>query len=279
MTQQPECDRPICSRIAHKAGRGYCLRHAEVLGIIKPFIPRDKALPVVQRQLDRGHTLWSLAKAAGLHQATLYKFMAGPESSWGADGMKQSTYEAILNAPMRLTYAPAWPSARRIQSLRAAGHSVGELQEGAGISQDVISRLSFHGPKQVAWEVQEKIFSYYRAHVADPVRPAGPKIDKRRWPLPMEWWDIDDPKERRTPVTDEQSRDRVPLDGLVLDAADWIVSEYGTMKDAATAIGVVTATVRDIMSGKAETVAREVRHRLVYMAGQAGWVPGMEVAA
>lgn len=271
--RKPICSRPTCSRVEHKAGHGYCLRHAEVLGIIKPLVPREKALAALQHQLDRGHTPWSLAKAAGISHATVYKFIAGPDSSWGADGMKQSTYEAILAAPLHTIYTPAWLSARRIRSLRAAGHSVREIVDGAKVSQDIITRLSFHNIERIRTDLHDRIVDYYQQHEAKPVRPAEPKIAKRRWPLPMEWWDIDDPKERRGLIPPEQAGDLVPMTPTIVSAAQWLVDYYGARGAASEGIGLHLSALGHILNGRRDQVTREVAHRVTYMASRLGWAP------
>lgn len=195
MSQQRTCARPTCDRIAHKSGKGHCLTHAQALGIIKPYIPRDKALRAVQSKLDQGHTIWSLATAAGLHKTVLYKFMAGPDTAWGTNGMAQPTYQAILNAPLNPTYSPGWPVSRRVQALRAAGHSMQELVDGTGVSQQLLTRLSFRNPKRVETAVHEKIMAFYEEHELDEARPENPRTAKHKWPAPLDWDDIDDPDE------------------------------------------------------------------------------------
>lgn len=272
-SSRPACARPTCSRAAHTAGRGYCLKHAEVLHIIRPLVPREKALAALQQQLDRGHSPCSLAKAAGVSYSTLYKFMAGPDSSWGADGMKQSTYEAILNAPLRTTYTPAWHAARRVQSLRAAGHSVQEIMDGARVSQDVLTRLSFQKVERIRTEVHDRIVDYYRQHEAKPVRPVEPRIAKRRWPLPMEWWDIDDPREHRGLITRQQARDLVRMTPTIVSAAQWLADYYGTRDRASTEIGLSHNVISTILRGDHPTSTREVAHRVTYMASRLGWTP------
>lgn len=276
MTTKKECARPTCTRIKHTAGRGYCLKHAEVLGIIKPFVPRNKALAAVEEKLAQGHTLYSLANAAGLSHTAIYKFAAGPDT-WGTDGMKQDTYQAILNAPLRTTYAPAWPSIRRVQSLRAAGHTMQELVDGSGVSQNILTKLSFRNPERVSYEVHEKITDYYRRHVADPVRPVTQKIAKHRWPLPMEWWDIDDPQERRGLLTKAQTNDRITMTADIVDAAQWLADYYGAREAASEGIGVSRPALSHILNGQRGKITREVAHRVTYMAGKTGWAAGSDL--
>lgn len=238
-------------------------------------------MAAVQAQLDRGHTIWSLANASGVSHTALYRFMAGADS-WGNDVMQQSTYDRIVAAPLETATAPAWPLGRRVRALRAAGHPVKELVEGMGLSQHTLTRLSFDQRETVRGEVDRKIRAYYAAHAADPVRPAPPKTAAYEWPKPLDWDDIDDPDEVPMVVRERElerarrERELVRFGPEHAAAVQVLVGVCGDQKAAAIKLGVSRSSMQRWATGRVSWLARRDSELLL---GAARRVGQQEVAA
>lgn len=277
MPPQPKCSRPACPNKAPAGYHGYCMKHASWAGVSHPLADGDEARKLIAHHRAAGHSLTSIQHHTGIGIATLIGVENGTR-----DHVRESTMSRLRNLDADPTTVPAWPLTRRLQALRAAGTPSAELVAGTGLNQDTIWRLSAGRAKRASRRVDDAIRSYYAAHEADPVRPADPKVAKRRWPLPMEWWDIDDPQERRGLLTTAQLSDHVPLTDDIVDAAQWLVDDYGARREVASeGIGLSRPTLGHILDGKRDQITRETAHRVTYMASQTGWAPGrtQEVAA
>lgn len=276
MSQQPKCARSKCPNRAKTGHEGYCGKHSYAFGIVVPMVPITTAQERIHRWMGEGHTIHAISTSTGLHFYTIRGIATGSYNS-----IRQVTHDTIMGASISPNRAEAWPAARRLQALRAAGHTKAELQAGARLSTRTITLLSFDKYEHISFAVDARVRDYYDQHHMDPVRPPTTAVRKHRWPLPFDWVDIDDPQERRGLLTAEQRADRIPVTTELSDAARFLHATHSENCDFAGATaGVFGTTLMDVLHMRNRTVARETAHRITHMAGRTGWAPAVsEVAA
>ena len=183
-----KCDRPRCRRRAYH--RGLCWTHYR--NNTRPRLNAAAARDRITQWRKNGASAHSIAKATGLHHATIQRLAAGQQT------INTRTARAILTAedpePNDL---PARGAQRRLRALRAAGATPTELAQWTGLSRSTIARITYGNPRQpIGAHTRAVIARAFTAHQADPVRRPTEDIAARMWPLPYEWDNhaLDDPK-------------------------------------------------------------------------------------
>lgn len=264
-----KCARPTCENRASK--NGHCNKHAYALGLIRERVDARRITAAVRAGLEAGWSVSSLADAAGRSPATIANLRDGKYRT-----VTQKVESSLLQAleadePLMV---PGWRATRRVTSLRAAGFSILDLAEGMGTSRSQIIKLSRDvPPERVTVEFFGRLDEFWRAHAADPVRPVSKNQPDRGWTLPMAWWDIDDPDERRDPLTPAQRGDIVPKSFALRDAARFLMDSM-TDRALEKELGTSRITARNIVEKPDGGIARESAHRVLHLARRLGWEPG-----
>lgn len=192
MTTSTKCARATCTRAVY--GYGYCREHAEALGLTRPRRPISE-LKAIVADLERvGWTHTQIAARVGMARRRLYAILHCQQSV-AKDIIDRVAHLKGQQPPAGAT-APAWPYARRVQSLRAAGHQSATIAKATGLNPSILSALA--NERVVSGRIHaataKAIDNYWQKHYMDLVKPAT-QINPQ-WVTPL-WWDnIDDPDEQ-----------------------------------------------------------------------------------
>lgn len=245
MNQPAQCARPGCTRTGNPRYRNYCRTHAEHLRIIQPRIPADKPRQHLQNLLNHGASLKSIAEATGANYITLHNLKQGKSATVSA-----TTAQRVLSLtqPPQQYRQPAWPTMRKLQSLRAAGWTLNELATHTGISRSNISYISTGAWDTVTPHIHHATEKTWQALSAKPIRPPAKNLIPFNWPLPMEWDDINNP--------DEQPREdkTIPVPDRIRYFLRTLYEETGTYKDAAGIVDLSPKSVVGLARGTQKTI-------------------------
>lgn len=176
-----KCDRPKCRRRAYH--RGLCWTHYRAT--TRPRLSAAHARHRLTTWKKAGATKHQIARATGLHPATIARILGGQQA------VNARTAHAIITAePPQPIGHPAHGAQRRLRALRAAGATPAELARWTGLSRSTITRITYGNPRQpIGAHTRAVIARTFTAHQADPVRRPPEDIAARMWPLPYEWDD------------------------------------------------------------------------------------------
>lgn len=200
-----ECRRPECTKTAHTGGKGYCNAHAYGLGVWTPFVDAAPTRRALQRKRDAGYSVRAIADATGVAYSTVHAILTGANTR-----IRQRTVDKIAQFDGLPAKEPTWPSARRLQSLLAAGWTLTELAGESGLALSAVHTVLHEHHPTVYQSTAATIRRVYAAHETDPVRPPHRLAVEHEWMPPMAWNDIDDPaeshlKQRRGPRPGKQA--------------------------------------------------------------------------
>lgn len=186
-----KCSHPQCTNQRAVGFGKYCRRHSITHGYSKRLVPARNAAVLIRWHLQNGATMQSLAKATGMGQTNLRQILTGQH-----EHVRQATIEALQAAhPEKKRLVPALGASRRLQSLRAAGKTLGQLVTGIGIGQSTIESLCRDEYEHINVHIDQKIRAYYREHITDTPTTAHWLLTDKGWKLPGQWFNIDDPRE------------------------------------------------------------------------------------
>ena len=181
-----------CGLARATTGHPYCDKHAKAYGYRLPKVSTHIVRTVIAELQAAGWSQRAIAEAAGVAENTVWQ-------ATRRDVMRMQTARRIvaLRGKTPNTHrVPAWPSARRLRSLQAAGWTGKQLAEGTGIPTSTISFIVNAKGDLIARTQAEVISRFWREHCTDPVRTPTPTAKRNHWPVPM-WWDnIDNPREK-----------------------------------------------------------------------------------
>lgn len=245
MNQPTQCVRPGCTRTGNPRYRNYCRTHAEHLRIIQPRLPADKPRQHLQNLLNHGASLKSIAEATGANYITLHNLKQGKTPTVSA-----TTAQRVLSLtqPPQQYRQPAWPTMRKLQSLRAAGWTLDELANHTGISRSNISYISTGAWDTVTPHIHNAAEKTWQELSAKPIRPPAKNLIPFNWPLPMEWDDINDPDEK--PRQDKN----IPVTARILYFLQTLYEETGSYKDTGKIVGLVDKTINQILKGQQTSI-------------------------
>lgn len=192
-----ECATEGCNRVMKRGTAPYCLPCARKVGRYKPRVNSRRARAHIIGLLFQGETLQHISERAGLSRNAALKIIRGGDERM----ISQDTERLILSVtdavPQSRGVLPAWPYVRRLQSLRAAGHTVTDLMEWTGLSKTTILRSSRHSEAMMGVTPALAIKRAYDKHEFDPVKIPRREVREKGWVVPLVWEDIDNPKEYR----------------------------------------------------------------------------------
>ena len=172
---------------------GYCHSHAKIFALdtVGPYVAHDDVARFLWPQIRRGYHLVSMFTTVGLSKGTATQFERGC-------AMQSTTFDRLRDLDVeQCRRIPAYRARRRLQSLRAAGMRVADL-ETPGLSYSTISRLcsASTAPQFVEQDVHREVMQLWDEHadgqVTEPVR----WMARWGWATPWAWEDIDDPDEK-----------------------------------------------------------------------------------
>ncbi|MCJ7859244.1 hypothetical protein [Corynebacterium kalidii] len=237
------CTRPRCDRKV-KSGHAYCHRHLYSEGIFKPRVPVGPIRDHLQRCVEQGATLNTIARAVGVPPVTVYQAAGSYTDYRDQVGIAHDVAVKLMRAtPDMAGHVPAWPYVRRVRALRAAGHDLATIADGLGISLCAVSHMSAAKYQQVTIATAEKIRAGYETMSAWPAGSITTRILAYGWAPPMLWDDIDDPDEDH-----EVPAGSVHVSGPVLAAVGVLDTAYGR-PGTAQATGVSQALLRHFVAG------------------------------
>lgn len=146
---------------------------------------------------------------------------------------------------------PALGSIRRVQALMAAGHSLGAIEQAAGIQHSTASVLANAAVTTIRRSIAERINSTYQrmAHIRGTSVRSLNRAKRQGWRDPI-WWEdygaIDDPGFDPTIVERELSRDE--LGALRRGEIQHLMSFGCEAEEIAPRLGMAIATVRAVMN-------------------------------
>lgn len=189
-----QCRHGRCENISHRTD-GLCVKHATYLGKNKPKHSIQEAQQILAQLRADGWSLSAISEAAGVTENCLKFIAAG-----GAKRTRHSTVAALkslIGTPITTgDRFPAWPTARRLRSLQAAGHGVSELADRTGLSATSLVKHSLGKSVSVSKRTKLAVDKVWREFEQAPV--AGPPTytaARMHWKAPMAWDNIDDPDE------------------------------------------------------------------------------------
>lgn len=191
-TAKIECARPACTRAA-RANHGYCDVHARIYGVQDNYVSAGPTERAIDDLVANGWSLYAIGEATGLSRHGI-KFIARGQR----ETVRQSTEQkitALVGRTSPLT-PPTWPTARRLQSLQAAGFSQQEIADQIGYDQTTLSKIMSGNRRFVDPAVAAAVARFYNEHKSDTVRKPARAARGKPWPTPMWWNDIDDPDEQ-----------------------------------------------------------------------------------
>lgn len=185
------CVHGACTRTAN-AKHGYCKLHARIYRVQDIRIPADDTRHAINNLLAHGWTINAISDAAGMAWDGVKPIADGTRTT-----VRQSTARKIAALHgHHPTTPPVWPTARRLQSMQAAGFSQDDIATGTGYDQSTLSKIIAGTKTYVDPGVAAAVSTFYEAHKGDPVRPPARAARGKPWPTPMWWDDIDDPGEQ-----------------------------------------------------------------------------------
>lgn len=248
--QQRQCRHGRCTRVPHEAGQGMCDVHAYRHGILRPYIDAENVAAHI-RHLDVSAK--AIAHAAGVTPQTIHNILNGSSSR-----VKATVADRILAVTLddipAVGYRPAWPAARRIRALRAAGWRLDELADQSQVNREVLGEISHGQWERIRATTDQAIRDTYRALGPAIKRPAVWSVARQNWPLPAEWDDPDNPDEDPTVARIAYADDYMPV-------IDYIISHHGDCGTAARAIGTHQSTMYRLADGE-RAPSPDVRQKL-----------------
>ena len=237
-----KCARPTCPNVGFSTRGGYCVKHAYIEGGSQKRIPAHHARTIIQKHLDAGHPISRIAEHTGVARNALRSILNGTSKT-----VRKSTLDKLATADPTPERVPAWRAARRIKSLRAAGHHVTELVAGIGLSNTSMNHIINGTWDTILATTFQRVDDYYRAHELDPARPATPKVIRKGWPLPLDWDDIDNP--------DDPADTRRDGPHLTWDTIQTIRGKVNATSISATAheLGVSASTISTVIRSRPGT--------------------------
>lgn len=192
-TSDKECASPSCTNFALQARHGYCDKHARHMGLIHPRVDADKAKAIIDRLHDDGWTWQAIADAAGMSFRGVRLISRGTRMTVSHDTMQ--ALKSIRRKP-KTPHLPAWPTARRVQSLMQAGHTSPVIAKRSGVSQVQVSAIARGEIPMVKRHTAAAIDATFRELMSEPVGTPARHTKGKHWVPPMWWDDIDDPDEK-----------------------------------------------------------------------------------
>lgn len=183
----PTCARTTCPNQGYPHLNHYCHKHAEHYGTARHRQPADEARTIIHQLINAGDTITNIANRSGASRNTLRNIHEGRTTT-----VRLITLERLRTVQPRPEFIPAWRAARRIKSLRAAGHRLQELMAHTGLSHGTFNYLTNGTWDTVSVDAFDRIDAYWQAHMLDPARSATNHVKNKDWPLPMDIDDIDD---------------------------------------------------------------------------------------
>lgn len=179
-----ECIRPRCTRSTHGVRDGLCRTHRAHAGHHRR--PADLPRKRIERWLAEGHSLRSIAHAAGIAPETVRSIRDGERKT-----CHTSVFRGVMTAqPSIPGLSPALPYVRMLRALAAAGWTGAEVADRAGLTAEYLSMMR---SGRYALTVKHHTAAGIQAVFDDlgelPVRPADPRIAKRSWKTPGMWDD------------------------------------------------------------------------------------------
>lgn len=187
------CKRENCHRQAERsASHGYCRSHALVFKATNPRVGTTEVVDRINRLVSEGWSLADIARCAGVHEQTVSSLHRGLYQH-----VRLNTVRKIMSATgdNRLS-VDAEPTDRRLRALQAAGYNQPELERITGVDQTTISVLSHGRRPNCLKSAADTVHAVYEVLSAQPVGEPTHTARVNRWPVPMAWFDIDDPEEQ-----------------------------------------------------------------------------------
>ena len=259
MTSTTTCRRTMCDRKPSARARGYCEKHAYAEGIFRPLLPISKASHIVAELMEQGHSCRAIARACNTSRNVINNIKNERNNT-----IRQDMYDRLREARDNLTQdssatrqVDAWPLARRLRALAAAGHTTAEIVAATGLNKGTITNLRADRNTHVKRETGQTIRAYYAAHEFDATRPTDPRYVSKDWPKPMDWNNIDDPHEKpATAPTYMELRSYIDVTPELQEQSQFLSDFYTSYHKAAHHIGTNNTTLRDIARGERDTIAR-----------------------
>lgn len=257
-----KCARPTCNRTPNTGGRGYCDVHAYALGIIRPYVPHDQAMTLINTRKEAGYTTRALAHAAGISYSGLTRLIRNKTR------MQRGSYDRLAATPPvpEVRTVPSWPLTRRLRALQAIGITQTRIAEDTGLTRSGITHISAGTYPTATVETDRIIRDYYQRMETTPAGGPTRGAEGRRWKVPFEWDDIDDPTEASISRSGQAlSRDYVLITPTHQEAAALLVRRHG-VEGARRLVGTTAGTLRNIRWRKTTSAPAGLLKRLVEVA-------------
>lgn len=152
--------------------------------------------PTIRRVLalrDEGWSTKQIAAAAGITHSRLSSILTQKQVSERV----ANNILGVGGVPKRpIGRVPAWPYARMVQSLQAAGHTQPQIARAVGRTRGTISWIGARSGGGINADTANAIRDYWNLNKNAPAGdPTGP-AQAHQWVDPQWWHDIDDPNER-----------------------------------------------------------------------------------
>lgn len=137
--------------------------------------PADDAAALVKQMLKKGHTPYSVSKAAGLADGTIYRILNGDRTTVHPRTLHQ-LQQAATTPPLLVDAAP---TVTYLRNLRSLGWSATTLASHLDTTIDWVSGLCQHDREKITYEMATKVAKFHDKHGGTPIGPA--KGNAKRW--------------------------------------------------------------------------------------------------
>lgn len=168
------------------------------------MVPADQSRNHMQRLIQAGMTPASIARAAGVAQATTHRIAHGQRET--IHRMVHNKIMGVTHAQARLAdgYLPTIGLSRRIQHLYFMGWTGAEIARRVGVEQGHIYRIAEHKNRTIRQEMHHRVMDVYRELWDQDGGSVRAKNTARRngWVSIFAWSEPDDPNRRPTQLKD-----------------------------------------------------------------------------
>lgn len=278
----PACSRTGCTKRAWRWGKGMCMPHARATpGHLNSRVPSAPVTRHLQECVALGASTVQIARDLGVAETVVYRHLHGQRPT-----MPAKTAKTLMRATAQMradnAAVPAWPTGRRLRSLRAAGWTTKELADALESHRSQISKVCAGEHPMVRLIFARRVEEFFAGHL-EVIRPPSVAAKKAGWPLPIEWQNIDDPDEDPTAQAPDgttanpdrtgggSGKVRIPQD--VVEALRWAVNTAnvehfsGSRPQGTTVVGerldMDRHDVTDILAGRRKLMQADELERMM----------------
>lgn len=165
------------------------------------MVPSDRARAHVRGLLDEGYSIRFIAELARVDEQSVSRLASGEhkmvmvETEDRVCGVPVLSLWTLWKTESRPHRMPSEPIARRIRALAADGWTYPEIGKPLGWTRALVGRYATTPPEWSMSTLTRRVDEVYRSpEFSIPVRKARADVERKKWPRPLDWDDIDNPQ-------------------------------------------------------------------------------------